>query len=141
MTVSTRRFDAGADVVYAALIDAEDYPQWLVGAKVVHIVDEEWPQPGSSFRHKVGAGPIEVKDITTVKALGPGRHFHLLVRARPFIEADVRFDVQPDGEGSVLTMNEVPVGIFRLVGPLTAPLVKARNDKSLQRLADLLDKS
>jgi uncharacterized protein YndB with AHSA1/START domain len=139
MAITERRLPASHETVWAALIDAERYPLWLVGAKVVRVHDPTWPQPGSSFDHTVGAGPIEVSDHTTVSGIQPGRTLDLIVRARPFIEADVRFRVTPDGTGTKLSMNERPRGMFKLAGPLLAPLIKARNARSLERLENLLD--
>jgi Polyketide cyclase / dehydrase and lipid transport len=138
MTVTERRFRSSPDKVFEALVDADRYPCWLVGAKVVQ-PDPDWPSPGSSFDHRVGFGPIEVEDRTTVRDLSTDRRLRLLVRARPFLEADVDFEVMPDGDGSLLRMDERPRGIFRLAAPLLAPLVRARNDRSLHRLADLIE--
>ncbi|MCU1361422.1 MAG: hypothetical protein JWN99_2711 [Ilumatobacteraceae bacterium] len=139
MTVCERHFRSAPQQVYDAIVDAERYPRWLVGAKVVRVVDASWPNPGAEFRHTVGAGPLEVDDRTTVRDVQPGRGLDLIVRARPFIEAEVRFRIAPDGTGSVLSMNERPLGIFRLATPLLAPFVKARNARSLERLAALID--
>ena len=130
--------DATIDEVFDALVDAERYPQWLLGAKVVQIVDRDWPRPGASFEHEVGVGPMTVQDRTTVEDIDPGRRLTLLVRARPFIEAHVAFHVCPQAGGTRLTMTEKPAGWFRLLSPVIAPLVKVRNDRSLQRLAELL---
>lgn len=139
VTVSERSFQAGTDEMFAVLIDAEHYPRWLVGAKEVHIGDPSWPQPGSWFHHKVGFGPIQIGDRTTVSAIEPGRSLDLIVRARPLIEADVHFEIVAAGTGSVLRMDERPRGAFRVLGPLLSLLVKPRNDRSLQRLADVID--
>lgn len=139
MTVTERRFLADHDQLYEALIDAERYPLWLVGARVVHVPDAEWPAPGSSFDHRVGMGPVEVDDTTTVRDVRPGRQLRLLVRARPFLQANVDFDVTPDGSGSLLRMDEQPRGWFRVVAPLIAPFIKARNASSLKRLAEVVD--
>jgi uncharacterized protein YndB with AHSA1/START domain len=139
MTVCERHFTSSPDRVYEAIVDAEGYPRWLVGAKVVRVTDPSWPSPGAEFQHKVGAGPIEVADHTTVAGVVPGRSLDLIVRARPFIEADVRFRVTPDGTGTLLSMNERPRGVFRFATPFLAPLIKARNARSLQQLADMLD--
>jgi hypothetical protein len=55
------------------------------------------------------------------------------------IEADVHFEIVAVGTGSMLRMDERPRGVFRALGPLLALLVKPRNDRSLQRLADVID--
>ncbi len=138
MAHSERHIDATPDEVFDVLVDAERYPRWLVGAQRVDVDDGRWPQPGSSFHHTVGAGPITVDDSTTVSGAASGRRLDLVVRARPFLEADVCFMVRPDGAGTLLTMDETPRGPFRLLTPVIAPLVKLRNDRSLQRLAAMV---
>lgn len=139
MTVSERTFQATPSALFDVVIDAERYPKWLVGAKEVHVGDASWPQPGSWFQHKVGFGPIQIDDRSTVSAIDPGHSFDLVVRARPLLQADVHFDVRANGTGSTLRMVERPRGIFRLFEPALALLIKPRNDRSLERLADVID--
>jgi uncharacterized protein YndB with AHSA1/START domain len=121
--------------VFEALVDAEHYPSWLVGARQVSVNDPTWPAPGSTFDHEVGAGPVDVHDSTTVVDLDWRRRLDLVVRARPFLVADVRFDLRPDGAGTHLRMEERPRGVFRLLSPLITPLVRIRNDRSLANLS------
>lgn len=54
------------------------------------------------------------------------------------IEAIVRFDIAGTSGGCKLRMLETPVGIYRLVAPITQPLIRARNERSLQRLHDFV---
>lgn len=140
MTRSERHLSAAPDEVYRALVDAPRYPEWLVGARRVDLRDGRWPAPGAAFDHEVGAGPLQVHDSTTVADNDPGHRLDLVVRARPFLEADVRFEVDPEGEGTRLRMTEVPRGRFRLLAPLIAPLVRMRNDRSLANLASMLER-
>lgn len=139
MAVSERILEASPDLVFKSLIDAESYPQWLVGSKFVSVRDPRWPRPGSSFDHESGIGPLDVHDSTTVAGIVPGHTLDLIVRARPFLEADVHFDVIASGSGTLLRMGETPRGFFRVLAPLVAPLVRARNNRSLSRLAARLD--
>ena len=139
MPTSRRFIPAPAERVYAALVDAPSYPKWLVGAKAVLKVDPTWPTPGSGFRHEVGGGPLRTRDRTTVRSLDPGRALGLRVRARPFLEADVHFEITPSGaETAELTLSEQPRGPFRMLTGLVGPLLKARNDRSLDRFADVV---
>lgn len=138
MAHSERLIDASASVVYDALVDAERYPEWLVGAQRVVVSDGRWPREGSSFDHRVGAGPVQVADSTTVSENRPNREFDLVVRARPFLEADVRFHLESVECGTLLSMDETPRGVFRVLAPLIAFPVKLRNDRSLRNLAELI---
>jgi uncharacterized protein YndB with AHSA1/START domain len=139
MPTSRRWIPAPAATVYDTIIDPERYPDWLVGARHVRVTTSQWPKPGTSFEHEVGAGPVEVHDVTTATGGTPGHSLDLRVRARPMLEADVHFEVTVfDHKSSEVEMVETPVGPFRLFGPLVAPLIKLRNDRSLERLAGLL---
>lgn len=138
--VSERRLDATPHRVFGELVDAEHYPTWLVGARQVSVDDPRWPAPGSGFHHEVGAGPIDVHDSTSVVGMEPWRRLDLVVRARPFLVADVRFDLAPEGSGTRLRMVERPRGLFRLLSPFITPLVRLRNDRSLAKLAERLER-
>lgn len=141
MVISRRTFRAHPDRVYDALVDAERYPQWLVGAKVVRVLDDEWPLPGASFVHQVGAGPIDVDDVTTSTGAVPGRSLDLHVRARPLLEADVHFELREVRRGCEVTMDETPTGRFAILKPVLAPFVRLRNDRSLARLERLVERA
>ena len=139
MVAVERRFRSSPDGVFDALVDARQYPTWLVGARRVRVRDSNWPNPGASFDHRVGAGPIEIGDRSTVLANDPPWRLDLLVRARPLLAATVHFELHPVDGGTRLVMDERPAGRFRLLAPLIAPLVKLRNERSLRNLAALLD--
>lgn len=138
---SERRLDATPERVFSALVDAERYPEWLIGARAVVVDDDRWPQPGSSFHHEVGLGPIDVQDSTTVVGMEPWRRLDLIVRARPFLEAHVSFEVTPLGSGACVRMTETPRGAFVLLGPLIGPFVRWRNSRSLATLAERMASS
>ena len=123
MTRSVEHIEVPVGQVYDALVDAPQYPTWLLGAREIRRPERAWPRAGSSFDHHVGAGPVEVADRTTVVRNEPGRVLELLVRARPFLEANVTFRVAGEGTGTRIEMTERPVGPFRLIAPLIAPLV------------------
>ncbi len=135
MTRCTRTIAAPREQVWDALVDVRTYPHWLVGARRIRRIDSAWPQPGSSFHHVVGFGPIKIADKTTSVAVDPQRHLELEVKARPAIRATVVFDLRdsPTG-GTEVEMEEHPIGIHRLLAPLVAPITQARNRASLEQL-------
>ncbi|MFP5256646.1 MAG: SRPBCC family protein [Acidimicrobiia bacterium] len=122
--------------VWAALVDVRTYPRWLVGARRIRSVDDGWPQPGRAFHHVVGVGPITIADATRSVAVDPERRLELVVRARPAIEATVVFELSDAPEGTLVAMEEHPIGLHRLLAPVLAPLTQARNRASLKRLED-----
>jgi len=122
--------------VWAALVDVRTYPTWLVGARRIRSVDDEWPAPGTAFHHVVGFGPITIADATRSVAVDPERRLELVVRARPAVEATVVFELQDAAEGTLVTMEEHPIGLHRVLAPVLAPLTQARNRASLAQLED-----
>lgn len=134
MTVTEQRFDVSQVALFAVLAEPETYPHWLVGAKGIREVDDEWPAVGSSFKHVVGFGPLVIPDRTTVREIEAPLTLELLVRARPLLEAVVRFEVEDLGSGCRLRMTETPAGIYKFISPLAQPLIRARNERSLRRL-------
>lgn len=139
MTVTEHHYDVSAARLFSIMVEPETYPDWLVGTKCIREVSSDWPRPGSFFKHTVGFGPLKISDTTTARAVDGPHRLEMLVRARPLIEAVVRFEIAPTSTSScLLTMTETPAGLFKLVAPLTQPLIRARNERSLERLAGLV---
>src|SRR5688572_31966592 len=110
MTAVTHHSSAPPAAVFAVLADGERYADWVVGAKKIRSVDEHWPTPGAEFRHKVGVGPLEIKDRSTVQAVEPGRSITLKVRARPAGVARVHIELEPASDGGTeIHMEEAPI--------------------------------
>ncbi|HEX7136081.1 MAG TPA: SRPBCC family protein [Iamia sp.] len=126
------------DEVWSVLADPTTYPRWLVGAVEILSVDDDWPGPGSSFRHRVGvAGPLTTQDSTTVQVVDTPRQLVLEARARPFGRAHVEIEVRPGAGGCEVAMREGLMAPLTRLTPLAQPLIAARNEKSLRRLRDL----
>jgi hypothetical protein len=138
MALSTIHLEWPASAVFAVIANPRTYPRWLLGAKAIDGVDPSWPEPGSSFDHEVALGPLQSEDTSSVRDVSQGRRLELVVRARPWMEADVRFEVRPEGNGCVLELTETPRGWRRVAGPVVEPLIRLRNDRSLRRLAEYL---
>ena len=146
MTTSALGIDAPAEVVFSILVDAETYPQWLVGAKHIRQVSSEWPAVGSAFDHAVGIGPITIKDSTTIIDQRAPRVLVLLAGIGALGSARVRFTVTPDRDGgSHLSVEEEPATgpLKALWNPVTRPLVAfglwGRNAVSLQAFRALAE--
>ncbi|QYG91883.1 SRPBCC family protein [Iamia sp. SCSIO 61187] len=134
----TTDLPVGAAVAWAVLSDPTTYPRWLVGAVEILSVDEAWPEPGTSFRHRVGlGGPITTQDSTTVKAVDEPRSLVLEARARPFGRAHVEIEVRPAGAGCEVAMREGMLSPLTPLTPMAQPLITARNKESLRRLSEM----
>ena len=123
------------DQVFAVLSDPERYAGWVVGAKKTRTIDPEWPQPGSRFAHQQGAGPLHIDDITVVCELEAPNRIVLEAKIRPLLTAQVTLTLDPLSRGTLITMDEVPIGgpVSRLGRLLEGPL-HVRNGRALRRL-------
>lgn len=139
MATIERTFTITAKELFDAVTDPETYPRWLVGARKIRAVSPDWPSPNSHFEHTVGFGPIVIADTTSVIDVEPPRMLELLVRARPAVEAVVRFEVEPSPSGCTLRMTETPAGIYKLISAMAQPLIRGRNERSLDHLASYLE--
>jgi uncharacterized protein YndB with AHSA1/START domain len=127
------------DQVFAVLSDPERYAGWVVGAKKTRTIDPQWPQPGSRFAHQQGGGPLHIDDITVVRELEAPNRIVLEAKLRPLLTAQVTLTLDPLPRGTLVTMEEVPIGgpASRLGQLLDGPL-HLRNSRALRRLEEQL---
>jgi uncharacterized protein YndB with AHSA1/START domain len=128
-------------MVWAVLADAYSYGDWVVGAKEIRDVEGHWPERGSLFHHTVGMGPLNVKDNTEVLDVEPTHRIVLEARARPLGRARIEITLSRVGAGTTVALDEETVSpaVVRALNPILAPLVRARNNKTLQRLAEVAE--
>jgi uncharacterized protein YndB with AHSA1/START domain len=141
MATVHRHLSASATHVFDVLTDPETYPEWLVGAQAIRNVTDGWPAVGSAFDHRVGWGPLQIPDRTTVRRIVRPRLLELQVRARPLIEAVATFELSDDDDGCTIIIDESPSGVFKFASPLFDPLIRARNRRSLDRLAEVVERA
>jgi uncharacterized protein YndB with AHSA1/START domain len=108
--MSTNRVEirASPDRVFDALTDARTYPEWLVGAKQIREVDQDWPAEGSAFHHTVGMGLLVVRDRTTITHIDRPRSLELEAGVGPLGAAHVRFVLEPTADGCQVEVDEAP---------------------------------
>ncbi|MCW2926608.1 MAG: short chain dehydrogenase [Thermoleophilia bacterium] len=131
---------ASPERVYEVLADADSYADWVVSAKEIRSHDAEWPEPGTTFHHTQGAGPLQLHDSTTVMRAAPEEEIVLQVRGRPLMTATTTISLEPVDGGTQVTMSERPTsGLVRAVyNPLLHRALEARNQESLRRLRDVV---
>jgi len=123
--------------VWVELSDGWMYTGWVVGASHIRGVDGHWPDVGARLHHEVGAWPVTVSDSTQVIESEFARRLVLQARAWPAGEARIEITLEPDGDGTVVTMVEYPTnGIAKAVhNPVNEAILAKRNRESLERLA------
>jgi uncharacterized protein YndB with AHSA1/START domain len=131
--------DAEPQAVFDVLSDPHTYADWVVGTREIRGTDQDWPQAGSAFDHSVGAPPLLIKDHTSVTRALPPVMLELRANAGPLGAAKIIFHLQPEGNGTQVTMIEDPLERWRalVLGPLGHFLIKARNVESLRRLKQI----
>jgi uncharacterized protein YndB with AHSA1/START domain len=124
------------DEVFAALANAANYGDWVVGSDTVRDADPEWPKVGSRFHHRVGVGPLKLNDHTEVLEVDPPHRLVMHARARPLGTAEVAMRLTERDGGTLVTMTETAGDrLSRLMlNRLTDPLIRLRNAESLRRL-------
>jgi uncharacterized protein YndB with AHSA1/START domain len=130
---------AAPDEVFAVLLDAYAYADWVVGARRVRGVDPNWPAVGTRFHHALGVGPAELKDSSEILEIDPPHHLALEVRFRPLGVGRVDLDLEGvrGGRATLVTMDEV-AGVNGTMSFLERLLIVLRNWWSLRRLRRLV---
>ena len=141
MAHNERLIEASPQAVFDVLADPRGYAYWVIGSMEVREADDDWPRRGSRFHHTVGIGPLRVKDHTRVEEVRPGHFLQLETKARPLGNARVKLQLEPEGNSTKVTMVEDPADkptafVFM---PLTHLLMRKRNVRSLDRLAELAE--
>ena len=143
MTTNHIDIDVPPSAVFAVLMDAYAYPEWVVGTKRVRGTDPNWPAVGARFHHAVGAPGVELKDSSKLLEVEEDRKVLLEVRFRPAGVAIVRLELEPIAGGgrTHVTMSELPKsGPARKWWSKPLELLTAgRNEWSLRRLARLCE--
>jgi hypothetical protein len=139
MAITEQAFEVPAESLFETLVNPATYPQWLIGTRHIRSVSEHWPEPASYFKHTVGIGPIAIADRTTLSFIDRPHTLELVVRARPVLEAVVRFDVSTSPSGCVLRMEEQPIGVFKLLAGVAQRLIATRNQLSMERLKSMME--
>jgi uncharacterized protein YndB with AHSA1/START domain len=130
-----------ASEIFDCLVDPRTYPHWLVGARDIRAVDEQWPEPGAAFHHRVGLiGPLKIADSSEVVEIDQPRLLVLEVRARPLGRAMARFALAERARPTrtTVTFDEVLIGGLRHLSALLDPITARRNQLSLTQLEDFL---
>jgi uncharacterized protein YndB with AHSA1/START domain len=141
MAVTTYRTTARPEDVWDVLADAFAYADWVVGCKRIRAADVTWPQPGSQFHHTVGVGPVSIDDRSEVVAAEPARRLVLRAHAGPLGTGRVELELEPAGDGTLVTIREWPEGRVQALvdNPLLELLVDRRNARSIRRLSRLAE--
>ncbi|HEY0397658.1 MAG TPA: SRPBCC family protein [Acidimicrobiia bacterium] len=142
MSLNEITVDAPPQAVWDVLADPPTYEYWVVGNKAIRSYDPGWPAPGTEFRHKVGFGPVTVKDTTVSLEAEPPRRLVMRVRALPVGKGIVTFELDPirSGSATVVRMGEqIDAGPARFLAPAFDPLTHLRNAETLRRLRRLAE--
>jgi NAD(P)-dependent dehydrogenase (short-subunit alcohol dehydrogenase family)/uncharacterized protein YndB with AHSA1/START domain len=133
---------ATPEEVFAVLSDPERYPEWVVGADTIRDYDEDFPQVGSRFHHKVGPGPVDIRDHSEVLEVDPPRRLVLKAKARPLGTATIKLDLRESADGTEVRMEEVPgdrlTSLF-VGNPVGDTALRLRNAEALSRLKRLVE--
>src|SRR4051794_11575968 len=133
---------AAPEDIFNVLSNPDTYAHWVVGCQLIRDHDEAWPEPGSSFEHRIGIGPLRVQDITTVVDAAPPRRLVLRTRAWPLGETLVELRMFAARGGTEVEMRQHPSAgpIAKLDNPLQQLVTSLRDRECLRRLRRLAEK-
>lgn len=142
MITVQRHTSATPEQVWQVLANGWEYPCWVVGASRMRAVEATWPAAGSRIHHSVGNWPILLDDETLVLESVPNSRLVLTAKARPYGQARVEVDLEPDGPGTLIRMREdASSGPARLLPkPARQAAIGPRNVEALKRLAYLAER-
>jgi NAD(P)-dependent dehydrogenase (short-subunit alcohol dehydrogenase family)/uncharacterized protein YndB with AHSA1/START domain len=133
---------ATPEEVFAVLADPERYPEWVVGADTIRDYDEEFPAVGSRFQHKVGPGPVNIRDYSEVLEVDAPHRLVLKAKARPLGTATIELDLRESAGGTEVRMEETPgdrlTSLF-VANPVADTALRVRNAEALSRLKRLVE--
>ncbi|MBW3556212.1 MAG: SRPBCC family protein [Actinobacteria bacterium] len=127
---------ASLATVFAVLADPRRYDEFVVGTKRIRRFDPRWPEVGSVFHHTLGMGPLVLRDLTRVVEVTAPHRLVLRAQMRPFAVNRVAFSLNPEGEGTVIEVEEYAIEgpAAALWGPALDRLMWLRNQEMLRRL-------
>jgi uncharacterized protein YndB with AHSA1/START domain len=136
MSTASLRIDASAERVFDVLSDGWTYSNWVVGTSHIRAVDDAWPAVGSKLYHATGPWPLVTRDETVVEDMTPNRSLHLTARGAPLGVATIVINLEPDGDGCQVQLDEHPISPLarRLHNPVSDALLTRRNEETLLRL-------
>ncbi|MBV9310581.1 MAG: SRPBCC family protein [Solirubrobacterales bacterium] len=133
---------APPEAVFDVLANPRSYGEWVVGSRKIRAADEHWPAPGARFDHTVGLPLLQINDQTLVLDASPPNRLELKAKARPLPSAHITIELQPEGNGTRLTMveNISNSWLNLLAGPVTHIGIRLRNHEALRRLRLLAER-
>jgi hypothetical protein len=141
MARNEQMIDAPAGAIFDVLSDPRGYAYWVIGSMEIRDADPAWPAVGSRFHHTVGMGPLKIKDHTVVEKVEHERFLQIEAKTRPLGSARVKLFLEPVDGRTRVTMVEDPANkpTAFVFTPLMHLLIRARNLRSLDRLAELAE--
>ena len=123
MARNTIHVDAPPEAVWEVLADPRLYGNWVVGAILHH------------------TQMLVLHDTTEVRESEPPRRLLLEARVRPLVVVMVSVTLEPDGDGTLIILDEWPVGGLAAAVPglITDRLIRLRNHEATLRLKRLTE--
>ncbi|MFF1879576.1 SRPBCC family protein [Leifsonia sp. NPDC058230] len=137
MSVNLRRVACTPEQIFVVLADPWVYPTWVVGASRMRAADTGWPEPGTKLHHSIGVWPFVLNDETRVDTWDAPHRVVLEAKTRPVGRERVIIEVEPQGHGCLVRIEEYVLSGPLLLIPqrLLDVVFHIRNAETLRRLA------
>ena len=131
--------EGSVDDVFDVLRDPFSYSDWVVGTKEIVDADDDWPRVGSTFRFRVGAGPIGKEGTTLVLESEDQRRLKLETKSLPMGTIAITIEVHDLEDGrSRVTLDETSSAMPLLSSGFDV-MLHLRNYETLTRLRGLVE--
>ena len=142
MSRNETEIDVPVEVAWAVLADPRRYGAFVVGSKTIRRFDPRWPAVGAALHHRIGFGPLALKDATEVLEVDEPRRLHVDAGMGPLGASAITFHLEAlDATRCRVAIEEWPVrGIIAATwNPAFEAGMWLRNQELLRRLARLAE--
>ena len=131
--------DGSVDDVFDVLRDPFSYSDWVVGTKEIVEADDSWPQVGSGFTFRVGAGRLGVEGKTQVLESEDPRRLKLETKSLPMGTIAITIEVHDLEDGRARVTLDESSSAMPLLSSGFNVMLHLRNYETLTRLRSLVE--
>lgn len=131
--------DGSIDDVFDVLRDPFSYADWVVGTREILEADESWPEVGSAFRFRVGAGRLGVEGTTRVLESEDPRRVKLETKSLPMGTIAITIEIHDREDGHARVTLDESSSAMPLLSSGFDVMLHLRNYETLTRLRRLVE--
>jgi carbon monoxide dehydrogenase subunit G len=134
---------AAPDVVFAFLADLENWPHWQADMQTTTLAEGEAGQAGAVYRYVSKAMGQTFDSTVRLARVDAPREVAFEGEWAGMVRPSGRYLVEPAAEGTRVTLNPHPEtrGVGRILAPLIGLMIKRLNQRHLDALRQVLERT